>query len=757
MSPRAPISPPQRPRGGAPALFGVALAALFALSGGTALVYQVMWLRSFGLVFGSTTRSASVVLAAFFLGMALGNHVGGRLARGRRAALRAYGLAELAVAAGAWLVLLWLDLYREAYPALYRSELLGPGGLRALQLLLAFAALAPPCVAMGATLPLMARAVVAGSLDLGRRVAAIYAVNTLGATAGALLSGFLLPVWLGTRGSVLAAVALNAGVGLAALALARGWRPQPGPPAAPPRAPAPRAAAPLLFVAAASGFGTLALEVLYTRLLVNALDASVFSFALVLATFLVALALGSALASLLVERVGSPWQLVAWAAAPAAAAIALSPAAFSRLWQADAADAALAGSLAREAGLAALVMAPAALLAGVVLPACWRVLAREAAAAGRSIGDLTSVNTLAAVAGSLAAGFVLIPFAGAGAGFALIAALYAGVAVVAVAEASAARARAAAVAACLAGAALLASGLFRVVPLRLAEGEEIVSFHEGESGNVAVTRTGDVLSLRLDDSYVLGTSRGARVHRSQGRLGLRLHGAPRQVAFIGLATGMSLSAIRGFPSVERAVAMELVPGVREAARAFDEANLGILDDPRVEVLVADGRNHLYGSAERYDVVVGDLFVPWHRGTGYLYSAEHFRIVKQRLREGGLFVQWLQLNQLSLAELRSVVGTFADVFEDAELWLHRVQERRPLVALVGRATPRPAEARARDVARLAGIERVCDGPALRRFAGDAPRNTDDRPVIEFSAARSHLSRTGADVLRSLAALEALRDG
>lgn len=754
-SPLAP-TPPRRPGRAVPAL-----AALFALSGGTALVYQVMWLRSFGLVFGSTTRSASVVLAAFFFGMAIGNHVGGRFAYGRVAALRAYGAAELLVAAGALLVLAWLDLYRAAYPMLYRSEWLGPAGLRALQLLLAFLALAPPCIAMGATLPLMARAVIAGSGDLGRRVAAIYSVNTLGATAGALLSGFVLPVWLGTRGSVYAAVAANAAIGVAALALAWVWRPlpvplEPGPPA--PAAEARRGGrSPVVWVAAASGFGTLALEVLYTRLLVNALDASVYSFALVLATFLVSLALGSALASALVERAGSPWRLVAWAAVPTAAAVALSPAAFERLWHGQAEATSPLGELLREAALAVGVMAPAALFAGVILPACWRVLAREADAAGRSIGDLTGVNTLAAVAGSLAAGFVLIPRVGVGGGFAAVSLLYAGVGLVAFARIGGARSRVAAAGLAAASVALLFSGVWRVVPLALAPGEVLVSFHEGESGNVAVTRRGDVLSLRLDDSYVLGTSRGARIHRSQGRLGLRLHGSPRDVAFIGLATGMSVSAIRGFPSVERAVAMELVPGVREAARAFDTANLGILDDPRVVVLVADGRNHLYGSPERYDVVVGDLFVPWHRGTGYLYTAEHFRIVKERLREGGVFVQWLQLNQLSLEELRSLVGTFADVFEDSELWLNTIQQRRPLIALVGRATPRDARARARDVSRLSGMQRVCEGPALRRFAAGAPRNTDDRPVIEFSAARSHLSRTGGDVLESLAAVEALRGG
>lgn len=170
------------------------LYVLFIISGIAGLIYEVMWMRNFSLVFGSTTRAASAVLAAFFFGMAIGNMLGGRWAKDRAGALLRYGLAEFAIALGALIVIAWVNFYQAHYPELYQSRLAAGGGLTVIQLLLAFLAMAPPCVAMGATLPLISRAIVVHTGHLGRRVGGIYALNTLGATAGVLLSGFILPV-----------------------------------------------------------------------------------------------------------------------------------------------------------------------------------------------------------------------------------------------------------------------------------------------------------------------------------------------------------------------------------------------------------------------------------------------------------------------------------------------------------------------------------------------------------------------------------
>ena len=736
-----------------------ALYGIFFASGSAGLVYEVMWTRSFGLVFGSTTRAAAIVLAAFFLGMALGNWVGARLAGTTRgAALRGYAWLELFVAAAALLVLGWLALYHAAYPLLYRATFESPLALSALQLGLAALALGPPCVGMGATLPLMSRAVVASETHLGRRLGFVYALNTLGGVVGVLLAGFWLPVALGVRGSMFLAALLNVAAALAAFRAARGLE-DVTPPAGAERRAAPSLrgrARTLALVATLSGLGTLALEVLFTRLLVNAMDSSVFSFALVLATFLVALALGAALVSALVDRVASPWALIAAGSWLGAAAILIAPGLLTRIWLQSLDQPFWLGPLGTASLLlpiTGLVMGPPALLIGTVLPATWRAAIARADDAGGWVGRLTSLNTCAGVVGSLAAGFVLIPAFGASASLLGVATLYAGLALLASLHAARGLGwRLAALGCALAFVALASQRSWQIVPAIVPPGTKLLALDEGEGATVAVLENGHGgRELVVNSRYSLGSTDGGHVHRSQGQLALALHGAPRSVAFIGVATGMSVTSIFSHPGIERVVAIELLPGVVRLAGWFQEANQRVLEDPRVEIRLADGRNHLFGTSERFDAIVGDLFVPWHAGTGYLYTAEHFANVRERLREGGVFAQWLQIDQAALPEIQSLAASFTAAFDDAELWLNTMDGGRPLLAFVGFRERRGARPHSlSDV-----VSRVCGTALLREWSSGARRNTDDRPVIEFSAAASHFGSASRRVQEGMEAVAWLR--
>ena len=176
----------------------------------------------------------------------------------------------------------------------------------------------------------------------------------------------------------------------------------------------------------------------------------------------------------------------------------------------------------------------------------------------------------------------------------------------------------------------------------------------------------------------------------------------------------------------------------------------MLDDPRVELKLADGRNHLFGTSLRFDAIVGDLFVPWHAGTGYLYTVEHFRNVRERLHEGGVFAQWLQLNQISLGELQSLTASFTTAFDDAELWRNDTQR-------AGRCSRSSAsgERAGAGPTRVDRMSRVCGAELLRRWSAGAVLNTDDRPFIEFSAAASHLGSAGARAREVASAIDWLR--
>ncbi|MFP6638843.1 MAG: fused MFS/spermidine synthase, partial [Myxococcota bacterium] len=313
---------------------------LFMLSGAAGLIHQVVWGRAFTPIVGGTTRAAAVVVSAFFLGMALGNWLGGRWARDRAESLRRYALTEGLIAAGSLAVLGWLVFYRAIYPALYAWGVEHPVVLPVAQGGLALLAMGPPSVAIGVTLPLMSRVVTDRLGRAGLRVGGAYAINTLGATAGALLAGFFLLGELGIRGSIMLAAGLNAVVAAAAWGLFRmgSLQREPSGSLAPtePRplehdsrsltVPPSRWAA--ASAAALSGLATLALEVFFVRLLVNRTDGSTHSFALILCVFLVSLALGAACCAAMVDRVRNPWRIVAWGGSLAALGTFLVPLGF---------------------------------------------------------------------------------------------------------------------------------------------------------------------------------------------------------------------------------------------------------------------------------------------------------------------------------------------------------------------------------------------------------------------------------------------
>lgn len=721
---------------------------LFLLSGLAGLIYELMWMRSFSLIFGSTSEATSAVLAAFFTGLALGSWGGARLAGQRVVALRRYGIAEFGVAAGALLVPVWIALFRVGYSTLYEWGVGAGWKLTAVKLVLAFVAMGIPCVAMGATLPFITRALVGTAGHFGHRVGVAYALNTLGATAGVVLAGFVLPTRLGTTNTVYLAVAINVAVGAVAIALARRTR---GELAGVIRDSDAEVSAQrhardpvLLLVVTVSGLGTLALEVLYTRLIVNFTDSCAFSFALMLATFLVFLALASLVVSMVVDRIRQPWRFLAWTQTMALITILATPAVFQYLF--DRADFERMGETLDEylfklVVRSVAVMGPTVLLIGIALPTAWKIATRAASESGRNVGRLTGLNTLAAVAGSVGAGFVIVPWLGIGKGIVLVAGLYGIVAIVSWLRGYGRRpALVVGVGFALLFAVLSSLSNWSTQQVRLPQDHRLVYLREGKSVTVAVTESkGGSRALKVNNCYTLGGSGRTAIllQRSQGGLPLMLHPSPKSVAFIGVATGVSVSSVLEFP-VERVLAIELFPEVLEAAAYFEDANRHVLHDERIETVVADGRNHLFATRERFDVIVGDVFSPWRAGVGYLYTTEHFQSLGRHLNEGGIFVQWLPGHQLRVKELRMIVATFLDVFPSTTLWLDMPTPRWPLLGLVGYADADaiPSRADRQRVARsivFPFLRYVCGPAALQRWASSAPRNSDEFPRVEYGAA------------------------
>ncbi len=760
----------------------LSLLIIFFASGAAALVYEVLWLKELGQLFGVTAHAAAATLAVFFLGLSAGGFVWGRRAAKIANPLRAYALLEAGIAGSAVLYFFLLDLYRWLLPTLYAGFGGRPGVFLGVKVALATGVLFLPALLMGGTLPVMGQYLVRRADQLGRTATLLYAVNTAGAATGALAAGFLLPPLLGFRRSYLLAIAVNLAVAAVTLWWSRRescqFRPRPSSPL--PR-PVPGAAVasttlepPLLWtLAAVSGFLTLALEVLWTRMFSQVLQNSVYTFAAVLAVFLLALALGSGVAHLLCRAGAPPVTALHLLLSTSGLCVLATPLVFHRLnpnLELLGADLGWTRYVAAVFGGTLAVLLIPGVVVGSVFPLLLKLSEGRMTSAGRTIGQLASVNTLAAIFGSLAAGFVLLEYLGLWASMRLIAGLYLLLALWVLTARRRTGQKAFLGAVPLGGLALAVAGFgyggLGVVTLDAEQGEELAYLREGAGGTVAVVRRGDDLLLKVNNSYQLGTARATPNQRLQAYLPLSLHADPKSVFFLGMGTGISVGGALDF-DLERVVATELDPHVAEAARKHFAPYLnGLFDDPRARVVVEDGRYFLAATAERYDVIIGDIFLTYRAGVGSLYTREHFAAVRDRLEPGGLFAQWLPLFDLSERELGIITRTLLEVFPQVTLWRRGFSPRFPVFALVASLDPEPLDAdRLRtNLRQLVDRGAVSDdlwyqNIPLAAYAGHPsatpedyagyPLSTDDRRPLEYLSPITERDSRGAGTTSTLA--------
>ncbi|UCC71304.1 MAG: fused MFS/spermidine synthase [Gemmatimonadota bacterium] len=792
---------------------------LFFGSGATALIYEVAWLRSLILIFGSTAFAVSSVLTTFMAGLAVGSYVIGRWIDRRADPVAVYGALEIAIGLYALAVPQLFDVLQPVYRWLWIA-LDPPAYVVALfRFALCFAALFLPTAMMGGTLPALARFTALARQNLTAGVGGLYGVNTVGAFLGTLLAGFLLLPGHGLAATVRFAAAVNLLLGAAALGLAW-WRHERAPltveevggstvgasAEAAASAGALGAGAPLAITIAfaLTGFAALALEVAWTRVLALVIGPSVYAFGLMLAAFLAGLGLGSLVFSWALGRyrwTGMAPFLSLSAAAGVLAFVTLL--AFRRLpwlyWQLfggwGAAESRPGLIFAVGLLLSGLVMLPPTLAMGGLFPAALEGFGISRGRAGGGVGRLYAANGGGAIAGSLAAGFLLIPWVGLQRTVLLAAWLY--LAVAAALWWFAARGRRTALLgpALAAGLALvmylaapswnrmlMSSGAYhygiqteRQFPLAEAGGEgaglgyEEVFYREGLVSTVLVARelgVRDWLGADSVPSMILVTN--GKVDASSladmptqilsAHIPLLLHREPRSALVIGLASGTTAgSALRH--EIRSLDVVEIEPAVVEASHAFDFVNGRPLVDRRTRLSLADGRTFLLLGEERFDVIISEPSNPWVSGSSNLFTLEFFQIARERLAEGGIFAGWIQMYGLAPENLEVVLRTFRTVFPETFVFNTIPYSDLLLIGMVepARIDVEELERRAgrraiREDLRRVGVEGAAQllargrlGPAeLAEMAGaapgPAPLNTDDNAWIEFRAPLDLYQRT-----------------
>ena len=788
---------------------------LFAVSGAAALIYEVVWTRLLTLHMGHGLAAASAVLAAFMGGLAAGAGAAGRFA-GRlppRRALHIYAGLELAVAALALLLPLALIAVRPLLAATY-DDGNGDALFAFVRLSTSVLLLSVPAACMGATFPIASRWIVRTASTAARDAGGLYAANTLGAAAGAILAGFWLIPLLGLRGTTLAGVALNVIAAAGAWMIARalpaesigiqqpdpGNR-EPGPgnrkntrsvesPEPGSRLPVP-GSQPLIAAAAlgVSGFASLTLQVVWTRLLVQILGPTTYAFSTVVAIFIVGIAIGAGIASRIVTRMKNP---AVGLAASMLISAALALAAASAV---DWALLTLGGIVARpeyqfidvlrrEVLLVTALLLPMTIAFGTAFPFAVALAGGRDENVTANLGVIYAINTLGAILGSLLAGFVLIPLIGLHTTIRVVAAISAVTAIAILLGAPRGRgqfaALAIAVVVLIAAAivpewnrSLLSSGAYKyAIAVRSGNLEsaltagDLLSYREGSTGTVTVRRLTGTISLAIDGKVDASNAGDMLTQRLLAHVPLLLHPNPRRAAIIGLGSGVTLGSALTHPLAEATV-LEISEEVVDASRFFEAENHRALADPRTRLVVGDGRTHLMLGRQSYDVIVSEPSNPWMAGIASLFTREFFEGARERLAPGGVLCQWAHTYDISNRDLKSIVATFLSVFPNGTLWLVGdadvllVGSTEPLDERIGSmaaAMQRPGVAA--DLATV-GVKSpfavttlfISQGDALRAWAAGEPLQTDDRSALEFSGPRSIFGASRDDNAAALRALAA----
>ena len=775
---------------------------MFFCSGVAALIYQVVWVRSLSLIFGGSHLAVTTVLAVFMAGLALGSWIFGKRTQELQRLLRLYGMLEVGVALSAVTVAVLVMIYPKIYIPLATLADHSPLYLSAIRVFFCFIALIVPTTLMGGTLPILSTFVSRHRGERSGSLPFLYAFNTFGAVAGSTVAGFYFLPNFSVTTTLLVAIAINMAVGFLAIYL-QGVVAEETPVAidadepgeTPPLPAAETAADPVpyrlvLWGIGVSGFCALGYEVLWTRVLSIVIGASVYGFTIMLAAFLVGIALGSSCYGIIDNRLrtkgfssgsvaGFGWvQVVIGVTALVVTFSIRHLPSMAILFQQQTVFTSMDPFAARQflsILLAFCYMLVPAFFMGVAFPMAGKVHVGYRRQVGHAVGEVLTYNTVGAILGTAVSGFLLIYLFGIERSLQILSLINIGYGFVLVASMLRNRVAVRVVAAVsLGGIVFLAVNrdalrlwnrdyfaiyranqpeVFATPELvrEALQNAEVLYYAEGVSSIVSSIRIkGGGYQAFITNGRVEASTHGEglQCQYTLGHLPMLLHKNPEKVFVLGTGSGMTLGATSVHPSVQRIVLAEIEPKVLGVARTFAAYNHSVLDNPKLQVVFNDGRNYLLTSDEKFDVITADPIHPWFSGAGYLYTREYFKLAAEHLRPGGIICQWLPLYELTGQDLMTVVRTLRESFRFTMIWLTHndavlVGSNEPIVIDEEELEQRIAVPEVNRDLKMVNMGSAADFLSyfLTGTAGSAAYarggliNTDDNLFLEFSAPRS----------------------
>jgi spermidine synthase len=809
-----------------------AVLAAFFISGACGLIHETAWTRLLRHIMGNTTFSITTVLCAFMGGLALGSYLGGRFIDQRQDHMRVFAILEGGIGVYCLLLPWLIHFVEPVYAFIYQNTHTSFYAFGLLRFFFSGLILLVPATCMGATLPILSKFLTRSTGLIGKSVGTLYAVNTFGAVLGAFASGFLLIPNLGVNGTIYLASFFNLLVGAVGFWLYRHtktWivesplpsiqetavvhkkdkkkkhkkkskKKEPQIPRPEPLSYARKIRLGMLWGYGLSGFAALVYEIAWARVLSLLIGSTVYAFSLMLTAFVLGIASGSILFSRVVDRLKHPMRTLALIQALMGLSALLVVPFMDRL------PYFATGMISRliesfwmlqfaEFSLILGIMLVPTLLMGAAFPLVTRIFNQDSTETGRTVGAVYGSNTIGNILGSFVGGFLLIPFIGiqnsifvaVGAniivsciflgftrgvkpvlkmGFTAALVVVTTLGIVAIPTWDPGR---------------MSFGPFheasrislntatsRSALEKMAARSKILFHKEGLTTTVTVKEVAKgVRALYINGKPDASSLSDLPSQELVAHIPLMFHASPKDALVIGLASGISLGSA-GLHPLEKIDCVEISPAMVEASRFFDEDNYRIMEDPRVNIIIADGRNHLLLGDQSYDVIISQPSNPYFAGVADLFTKEFFELCKQRLNQQGIMCTWVQSYNIDLATFQSITKTFSAVFPNMTFWRAGksdcllVGSMDPLVMDYDRLKLKLVQQGIRNDLERIAVRTVPEflshllmaKEGVQQFSQEGLIHTDNNSLVEFSAPRA-LTRTGFQ-WPLIAALEKSRD-
>lgn len=758
---------------------------VFALSNMAALIYQISWTKNLSYVFGTSVYAIGTVLACFMAGLAFGSFVFGKCADRSTNPVRLFAYVEMALGLYALLLIQLFTLLPQPYSLLHRI-FEGSPIMNLMLFAFSFNVLIIPTSLIGGTFPIMNR--IYSRIDsVGKDVGTVYSLDTVFAGAGALIAGFVLLPAMGISMTAAIGAAINIVAGIYLYGISRDKTE---------RTIENRVKSDMktkmtglyktdkvVFIGYfLSGFAALAAEVVWIRVLSLTIGTSIYAISIITASFLIGLSFGSYLISRFIQRLKHLLTVFAFIElgigfSGVILMLIMENLDIPYLMLYHSLDSFYPFTAALFFTIFLIFLIPTTLM-GATMPLVGKIITKNPGFIGSDIGAVFTINTGGAIFGTFFTSFFFIPGIGLTKTGALLSALNIFVALLVFANSERESLKkfysfaGLSVILCLYLASttinpLFAGAYYHGTQLKdikswenMKSGSELVHFEDGLYGVVSAVRQGEYIALRIDGKSESSNVPVELVTEYQlAYIPLFAHRLPKEVMLIGLGGGFTLDAITNFKEVGSIDLIEINPHLADVTgKYFSEYNNNALSDPRVNLVIDDGRNHLLSRDRKYDVIISQPSNIWLSGEGGLFTKEMYEGVRTHLKKGGVFGQWLPMYELGTQDFRTFLATFSRVFPYSTLWIVDYD-----AVLVGSMEPieydygyiRDSIASNPSInsdfkmmsdvlvttTRYAQLYQIVvpyrmDGNDIKEFSGTVI-NTDDHPVLEFSAARNNV--------------------